>query len=496
MIYWRRMWVVILSVAVSGGLVVNSARAASEDEYYELMKVFVDTFEQIDRNYVTQVDRRELMEAAMRGMLLKLDPYSSYIENKELRSFNEHVDQEFGGIGIQVGIEERSHQLTVMTPLPDTPAYKAGVLAGDRILEIDDKLTAEFPEGRELESAVSLMRGKPGAIVKIKLQHLGSEKPETIEIARAVIKTATVQGDHYNAKGEWSYMIDEQEKIGYIRLTSFGRNSAEEVHDVLIKLQKEGMRGLILDMRFNPGGLLTAATAIADFFISSGVIVSTKGRNTEEHVVKAKKAGTFSGFPMVVLVNRYSASASEIVSACLQDHKRAIIIGERTWGKGSVQNVIELEGGKSALKLTTASYHRPSGKNIHRFPKAAESDEWGVMPDEGYNLKMTDTELADLFKSRATREIITADGSVPKSDFVDKQMDAALTVIKKQLAEGKTIVEQPVDRAPEKSGDDGKKADEKKSDGTSMILPASRRSFVDAILEFWQVQPGRRTLLI
>ena len=257
-------------------------------------------------------------------------------------------------------------------------------------------------------------------------------------------------------------MVDEKEKIAYIRLDSFARNSAEEVHEVLVKLQKEGMRGLVFDMRFNPGGLLTAATAIADYFISSGVIVSTKGRNTEEQVVKAHRAGTFSGFPMVILVNRYSASASEIVSACLQDHKRAIIVGERTWGKGSVQNVIELEGGKSALKLTTASYHRPSGKNIHRFPKSTEKDEWGVMPDEGFNIKMTNEEIGELFESRRKREVIRADGAVPKSDFVDKQLQAGLEVIRKQLAEGKVIVEQPVEKVGDKATDDDKKKEDVK----------------------------------
>jgi carboxyl-terminal processing protease len=488
MIQWRRLWVAVLGIVVGSGVFVNSASAASEDDYYELMKVFVDTFEQIDRNYVTQVDRRELMEAAMRGMLLKLDPYSSYIDNTELKSFNEHVEQEFGGIGIQVTVDPRSRQLMVMTPLPGTPAYKAGVLAGDRILEIDDKPTADFQEGREMDSAVKLMRGKPGAMVKVKLQHIGSENPETFEITRATIKTPTVLGDHYDAKGDWSFMFDEQEKIAYIRLTSFGRNSAEEIHDALARLQKEGMRGLVLDMRFNPGGLLTAATAIADFFISSGVIVSTKGRNTEEQFVKAKKAGTFSGFPMVILVNRYSASASEIVSACLQDHKRAIIVGERTWGKGSVQNVIELEGGKSALKLTTASYHRPSGKNIHRFPKATEKDEWGVMPDEGYNLKMTDEELKGLFDSQRERDVIRGDAAAAKRDFVDKQLDAGVTAIKKLLADGKPIVEQPVERAVEEE----KKADDKKAAGTSMTVPVTLRPYVDALLEFWRVQPGRR----
>ena len=314
-------------------------------------------------------------------------------------------------------------------------------------------------------------------MVKIKLPHEGSETPETIEVTRDVIKTPTVLGDHYEAKGEWSFMLDEKEKIGYIQLTSFGRNSAEELHDALLKLQKEGMRALVLDLRMNPGGLLTAATAIADFFISNGVIVSTKGR----------KAGTFSGFPMAVLVNKYSASAAEIVSACLQDYKRAIIVGERTWGKGSVQNVVELEGGKSALKLTTASYHRPSGKNIHRFPKSTEKDEWGVMPDPGYEQKMSDQELHDLQIARRDRDVIRKNGTVPITTFVDKQLNLALEGIKKQLAEGKPIVEQPVQRPV----DPEKKAVDKKAAG--IINPAkSRVPFVDAILEYWRVQPGRR----
>lgn len=484
----RQFWLSVLSVAVCCGLIANTAFAASEDEYYELMKIFVDTFEQIDRNYVTQVDRRELMEAAMRGMILKLDPHSSYINSKDLKSFNEHVEQEFGGIGIQVHVID--HQLKVLVPLPETPAYKAGLKPNDRILEIDDKLTSEFPEGHQamMEAAVNLMRGKPGTPVKVKIQHSGSETPETVEIVRAVIKTPTVLGDHLETNGEWSYMLDEQEKIGYIRLTSFGRNSAEEMHSVLVKLQKNGLRGLVLDLRFNPGGLLTAATAIADFFISNGVIVSTKGRNTEEQVIKAKKAGTFSGFPMAVLVNRGSASASEIVSACLQDHHRAVIVGERTYGKGSVQNVIELEGGKSAIKLTTASYHRPSGKNIHRFPKATDKDDWGVIPDEGYQLTMTDNELGDLWDSLRSREV----GTKPRTGFVDKQLESGVDAIKKLLAEGKPIEEKPVERVDESN----KKPEEKKSDGTSMLLRQQCRTFADALFEIWQAYPANRSCAI
>ena len=166
------------------------------------------------------------------------------------------------------------------------------------------------------------------------------------------------------------------------------------------------MRGLILDLRFNPGGLLTSAVEVSDLFISEGRIVSTKGRNTEERVWDAVKPGTFEGFPMVVLVNRYSASASEIVAACLQDHDRAVIVGERTWGKGSVQNVVELEEGKSALKLTTATYTRPNGHNIHRFPDAKDSDEWGVKPNLGYEVKLNIDEMNDLITDRRHRDLV------------------------------------------------------------------------------------------
>lgn len=426
---------VLVGIAVASLAPANTKAASTDEEYFELMKLFVDSFEQIDRNYVTPVDKRELLEAAMRGMLGKLDPYSNYIPNEELNQFNQQVEQEFGGIGIQVTFEPRTRQLMVMTPLPGTPAYKAGVRAGDRILAIGDKQTAEFPENRELETAVKSMKGKVGEIVKVTILHEGETEPKTFDIERAIIKTPTVLGDRYQKGGEWSLFIDDDKKIGYLRLTHFSRNSAEEVEAAIKKLEAAGMRALVLDLRFNPGGLLSAATAISDLFVESGVIVSTKGRNTEEQVVKAKRSGTHTGFPMVVLVNRYSASASEIVSACLQDDQRALIVGERTWGKGSVQNVIELEGGKSAIKLTTASYHRRSGKNIHRFPDSKETDDWGVMPDAGYEVKLSNEELKKYLDYRRDRDVLREDGSVPQTDYVDPQLSKALEWITTKLAE-------------------------------------------------------------
>ncbi len=374
--------------------------ATDEDDEYELQKMFVDTLEHIEQNYVKKVTRRQLIEAAIRGMLNELDPYSSYIDPEHLEQFRSSMEAQFGGIGVQIGVEGR--RLRVISPLFDTPAYHAGLMAGDVIVEIDGQST----KGISLEEASHLLRGKPGTTVRLKVLHQHTAEPEEVEITRAVIHVPTVVGFRRKSDGHWDYFFDRQEGIGYIRITAFSRNTADELHRVLEQLHNEGLSALILDLRFNPGGLLRSAIQVSDLFLDHGVIVSTKGRNVPESTWKAHKEGTYTGFPMVVLVNRYSASASEIVAACLQDHKRALVVGERTWGKGSVQNLIPLENNHSALKLTTSSYYRPSGKNIHRFPNAKEEDEWGVHPDDGYEVKMSSRELVALLEDRRRRDRI------------------------------------------------------------------------------------------
>ncbi len=405
-----------------GPAVVRGAEAAVEadqaksqkeqEEYYELYKVLADTLDQVERNYVEDVDRRELFEAAIEGILEKLDPYSNYISPEELSRFKTSVENEFGGIGIQVG-PDRDGGLRVTSPLYGTPAYRAGLMAGDRIVEIEGEST----DGMSLDDAVRRMKGEAGTKVTFAVIHPDG-KPATYTIEREVIHVQSVLGISRKSDDTWNFMLDSDKKIGYLRLTAFSRDTANELRSTVKALQEEGMKGLVLDLRFNPGGLLNSAIEVSDMFVAEGKIVSTKGKNTPERSWDAEKPGTFDGFPIAVLVNHYSASASEIVAACLQDHDVAVVIGERTWGKGSVQNVVDLEGGKSALKLTTASYWRPSGKNIHRGPKAEEADEWGVKPNEGYELKLSNDETFALMENWRERDIIRAhedDAAAPQA---------------------------------------------------------------------------------
>jgi carboxyl-terminal processing protease len=428
-------------------------KSVDDEEYFELLRLFADTLDQIDRNYVKDISRRQLMEAAIRGMLEELDQYSNYIPPKEVERFRTSVESEFGGIGIQVSIEEG--WLTVLSPIVGSPAYKAGMAAGDQIVEIE----GESSRGITLDEAVAKLKGKVGTKVTITVRHAGATETEKVTLDREIVRVDTVLGDRRNADDSWNFLYDQEHKLAYIRVTAFSRHTTEELQKAIAVLTKSGMKGLVIDLRFNPGGLLSSAIEVCDLFVAEGKIVSTEGRNAPERVWNARKRGTFDGFPIAVLVNRYSASASEIVSACLQDHERAVVIGERTWGKGSVQNIIELEGGNSALKLTTAGYLRPNGKNIHKFDGAKEEDDWGVRPNEGYAIWLEDKELSDLVRIRRERDILKK--SKPEApnpeakdpEFVDRQLAKALDYLRETL--------------------NGKKADdEKKSEPTDKAEPS------------------------
>jgi carboxyl-terminal processing protease len=438
----RNLYAVVMVGAVSLLCWQVSQGARPKDDVSEMYGVFVDAVEQVQQNYVRPVSRRELMESALKGMLSNLDPHSAYINTSDWKSFKRQIEGKFGGVGMTVEADEESRRLKVIAPMVGTPAYGAGVMAGDLILDIDGAST----EGLTIEKAVEQLQGQPGTPVKLNVLHEGAEKPEVLSLTRAIIEIPSVMGDRRKPNDEWDFMLDHDKKIGYIRITNFIADTADNVKDALEILKKDGMKALVLDLRDDPGGLLSAAVEISDLFVEEGKIVSTRGRNTAEKTFEAHKEGTFTGFPMVVLVNHNSASASEILAACLQDHDRALVVGERSFGKGSVQNILDLEDGNSVLKLTVATYWRPSGKNIHRFKNAKESDEWGVSPSPGLDLKMSRDEYHDWFLGRRERDFLSSRNK-PKPDdpkkedrdkkkpFADKQLDKALSVLTEKLAD-------------------------------------------------------------
>lgn len=358
----------------------------------------------IDRHYVDPVDNRELFEGAMIGMLQRLDPYSSYTNPKDYKRFNEGISQQFYGIGIMVEMNPETKRLTIMNPLPDSPAQQAGILPGDVILKIGDQDTT----GMTLEKSVQLMRGKEGEPITITVQHADGSEPQELTLKRAKVSVESVRGDSRDATGQWNFHLEENPRIGLIRINTFGERTTQEFRQALETFQEPGqeIEGLIIDLRSNPGGLLNSATDICDMFLDGGVIVTTRGRGGVTTSSYSAEPGVLlkRSLEIVVLVDRYSASASEIVAAALQDHDRAVIGGERTWGKGTVQNVAELEGGRSAIRLTTATYWRPSGKNIHKKRDASDEDDWGVRPNEGLLVELTDEQREKVALQRNDRD--------------------------------------------------------------------------------------------
>lgn len=441
-------------------------------EYFELFKLFADTIDQIERNYVKPVDRRELMEAAIRGLTTKLDPYSNYIPPDQMDHFRSSIDSEFGGIGIQVSLEHG--RLMIISPLVGTPAYRGGLMSGDHVISIEGETT----EGISLDEAVRRMKGKVGTEVTLTVNHTDGEE-QTITLKREMIRIETVLGDTRNSDDQWNFLLEGEDKLGYIRLTAFGRHTARELRSSLEELRAQGCRGMVLDLRYNPGGLLSSAVEVSDMFVASGVIVSTEGRNTPKRAWKAHQSGTFEGLSVGILVNNFSASASEIVAACLQDHGRAVVIGERTWGKGSVQNVVELEEGKSLLKLTTASYQRPSGKNIHRFYGASQDDEWGVHPDDGFLVDWDSKQNRAYLEYRRNRDIVLVQHDSPDDDSTTDSTTAVETTDPGDT--GPETSAEPTDNSPDASGSEGQPGDQ--SETPAKVQQASEDVFVDTQLQ-------------
>ena len=386
---------------------------ASRNRY---VSTLTDAMNIISADYVDDVEQRKLFEGAMDGMVGQLDPYSGYSPPEEYQQFQEQMDQGFVGIGVFVELDPVSKRLTIMSPLVGSPAFKAGIKSGDVIMAIDGIDTS----GMTLKESTGHIKGRTGTTVNLSIQHVGEASPVEIPVERAEIPIESVYGDVRGEDGKWVFHLLEQPNIGYIRVHNFGERSAGEMQAALESYSEDGqgVEALILDMRGNAGGLLNAAIDICDQFLDDGVIVSTKGRNNEVRSrTEATKGLKISpDIPMVVMVDKFSASASEIVAACLQDNQRAVVVGQRSWGKGTVQNIIKLEGGKSALRLTVARYSRPSGKNIHKDANAKDTDDWGVSPNPGLAVNLTSEEFETWVKARRLRDIMSYTGQTSKDE--------------------------------------------------------------------------------
>ncbi|MCQ2574770.1 MAG: S41 family peptidase [Alphaproteobacteria bacterium] len=327
----------------------------TEEQIYSELKKLALVFETARDNFVEEADERKMLEGAMNGMLSALDPHSSYLSKEDFKEFNDKSQGEFGGLGIQITSDKGA--VRVISPIDDTPASKAGIKAGDYITRIDGEQVFDLT----LNQAVKKMKGKPGTKVKLTIMREG-EEAKTITLKRAIIKVKSIK---YEEK-EDAFSLDDEKapKIGYIRISDFGATTTKELHDALKSLEKKKVAGYVLDLRNNPGGFLTAAIDVSDAFLDDGEIVSTRGKaKTDIERMFAKKGDLANGKPVVVLINHGSASASEIVAGALQDNGRAIIMGSKSFGKGSVQQQKPLGDG-TAIHITIARYYTPSGRSI------------------------------------------------------------------------------------------------------------------------------------
>ena len=336
-------------------IITDKAYPQNTDKLYEKIDLFSEVLEKIQNEYVEEIDQAETMDAAINGVLQSLDPYSAYMNPEIFKESQQDTSGEFGGLGIEVSME--AGVVKVISPIDDTPASKAGVKAGDYIV----KINGEQVQGKTLMEAVNLMRGPVGTSIEITIRRKGIKKAKVFKITREIIEVKSVVSEQI------------KNKVGYIRLRAFNENSGSQLKNEISKMEKnKSIIGYIQDLRNNPGGLLSQAVKITDFFLDDGEIVSTNGRKIKENrKFFAKKGDKINGKPLIVLINYGSASASEIVAGALQDQKRAILLGEATYGKGSVQSIIPLKN-RGAIRLTVSKYYLPSGKSI---------SEVGVIPD-------------------------------------------------------------------------------------------------------------------
>lgn len=411
---------VVGAVALAAGMGFSNAlnlTSSPRTTDYAFLDPIIDVHSTLANRYVTPIDDKALQQAAINGMIEALnDPYTQYVPPVSRNDFAKELLGEYVGIGAQIHIQDQ--WLTIVSPLEDSPAIRAGLMPGDRIREIDGVSTF----GKTDVECVQILTGQPGTPVKLLVERKG--ETFTLDIIRDQIKTRSVKGVHRDeADGtRWHHLIDPDRSIAYVRLTQFTPRCAEEVAEALASVgaDKGNLRGLILDLRGNPGGVLAEAERIADLFLSSGVIVSTRGRAVPEKITRASAPGTHPDYPVAVLINGSAASASEVLAGALVENNRAIAVGTRTFGKGSVQSVETLRhAGGAQLKFTEQGYYLPSGRSITR---ADDSPEWGVDPTDGFFVPITDKELIELLRIRREEEVIrTAEHDAADKDWSNPQ---------------------------------------------------------------------------
>ncbi len=396
-----------LTLILSQTLFAKEEATQTEQTRFESLSKLTKVIGTVEKYYVDDIKLQEIVDKALKGLMQELDAHSSYLDKKASKEMSIQTQGEFGGLGITVGM--RDGALTVISPIDDTPAFKAGVKASDIILKIDETSTINMT----LDEAVNLMRGKPQTDIVITVVRKGELKPLAIKITRDIIKIQSVFAKKI-----------ENEDLLYLRVASFDTKVTEDLEKIIA--ENKNVKGFILDLRNNPGGLLSQAIGVVDLFVDKGVIVSQKGRNPEdEEKFEASALNTKSKLPLVVLVNEGSASASEIVSGSLQDHKRAIVIGEKTFGKGSVQAVLPIENDRSEnIKLTIAKYYLPSGRTIQAT---------GVTPDVVVNSGKVIQDDADKFKIKEADLKKHLEGELEKVKEVKKEEKAILDENKKEL---------------------------------------------------------------
>lgn len=402
-----------VNLFVGAQVYLRSAEVAEKNDIYGNLRLFSMVLERVRQDYVDgeKLTYQDLIYGALKGMLNTLDPHSEFMEPVKYDELKKDTEGKFGGVGIQVGL--RGEHLTVIAPIDDTPASRAGIMSGDRIVKIDGHSTDKI----NLSDAVTHLRGEPGSEVTITVLRPSTGVVKDHKLVRADIKVDTVK----DLNGKREFTVDEN-KLGYVRLMQFGEGTEAELDNALKKMQNQGMQGLILDLRDNPGGLLDQAAKVCERFVGpKQLVVSTEGRDpAERREFRSGSRGAKLNVPMVVLVNNGSASASEIVAGCLQDLKRAVVVGEQTFGKGSVQSIIPLQDG-AALRLTTAKYYTPSHKVIH---------EHGITPDIVVPMTLEDTEALFARRTPGLVESLDAERQERFKAVRDVQLERATDLLK------------------------------------------------------------------